>query len=197
MRRPASLGGAAVAFLMTASMYAPAAVPTDSLYQLHAQLTTQKAAIADLDVYRGHPTLISMFYGSCPAACPMLITAMQAYESRLDEGSRARLRVLLVSFDSARDTPPQLDRLAKLHRADPARWTFTSASEADARRIAALLGVTYRRLPAGDFDHSLLITLLDGDGRIAATTTTLAGDAAFQASLRSATQPPAREAREH
>jgi len=197
MSRPSSLRGAAVTFLAAASMCAPAGVPTDSIYQLHAQLTTQKAALTGLDLYRGHPTLISMFYGSCRVACPMLISAMQAYESSLDDASRARLRVLLVSFDSARDTPPQLDRLAKLHRADPARWTFTSASETDARRVAALLGISYRRLPDGDFDHSLLITLLDSDGRIAASTTTLVGDGAFQASLRAATQPRTHEDSEH
>jgi protein SCO1/2 len=163
-------------------------VPTDSLYQLHAPLTTQQAAVAGLDLYRGHPTLIGMFYGSCPAACPMLITAIHSYESHLDEPSRKRLRVLLVSFDATRDTPPQLDRLATLHRADAARWTFASASEADARRLAALLGFSYRRLPNGDFDHALLITLLDSEGRIVASTTTLVGDEGFQTKLRTFTQ---------
>jgi protein SCO1 len=180
---------AAVAFLAFAAVCTSADLPTDSIYQLHAQLTTQQATAAGLDIYRGHPTLISMFYGSCPAACPMLITAMQVYESRLDEPSQARLRVLLVSFDAARDTPGELDRLARLHRTDPARWTFSSAAEQHARQIAAVLGISYRRLPDGDFDHSLLITLLDEEGRIVASTTRLVGDAEFQAKLRQATRP--------
>ncbi len=181
---------AALAFLLVATVYGSAELPADSIYQLRAHLTTQTASEAGLDLYRGHPTLISMFYGSCPAACPMLITAMQVYESRLDEASQARLRVLLVSFDAARDTPEQLERLSRLHRTDPARWTFSSAREEDARRIAAILGISYRRLPNGDFDHSLLITLLDGEGRIVASTTKLVGDAAFQARLRAATKGP-------
>ncbi len=176
-----------LALLASASICA-AATPGGSVYQLPAQLTTQQAATAGIDLYRGHPTLISMFYGSCPAACPMLITATQVYESHLAPSSRARLRVLLVSFDAARDTPEQLARLAKLHRADPTRWTFASATEPDARRIAALLGISYRRLPDGDFDHSLLITLLDKEGRIVASTTTLIGDNGFQAKLQAATR---------
>jgi protein SCO1 len=183
---------AALASLLIAAVCMAADLPGDSIYQLHAQLTTQTAKPAGLDLYRGHPTLISMFYGSCPAACPMLITAMQVYESRLDEASQARLRVLLVSFDAARDTPAQLERLAKLHRTDPARWTFSSAPEADARRVAALLGISYRRLPGGDFDHSLRITLLDENGRIVASTTTLIGDQGFAARLSAATRAPAR-----
>jgi protein SCO1/2 len=117
----------------------------------------------------------------------MLITSIQLYESHLDEASQARLRVLLVSFDAAHDTPEQLDRLARLHRADPSRWTFANASESDSRRIAALLGVRYRRLPDGSFDHSLLITLLDAKGRVLASTTKLIGDAQFQARVQAAT----------
>jgi protein SCO1/2 len=118
----------------------------------------------------------------------MLITAMQVYESHLDPAARVRLRVLLVSFDAARDTPQQLDSLASLHHADPKRWTFASAAESDARKIAAVLGFSYRRLANREFDHSLLITLLDSEGRIVASTKTLVGDEAFQATLRAATR---------
>jgi len=179
----------ALALLAISSLCTAADLPTDSIYQLRAQLTTQSGSTAGLDLYRGHPTLISMFYTSCPAACPMLITAVQAYESHLDKKSRARLRVLLVSFDAARDTPEQLERLARLHRTDPARWTFASAAEPNARRIAAALGFSYRRLPDGDFEHSLLITLLDSRGRILTRTTKLVGDAQFQARLQNASSP--------
>jgi protein SCO1/2 len=166
---------------------AAAGTPADSLYQLQAALTTQDGSGAGLDVQRGHPVMISMFYGSCPAACPLLITGMQRYESHLDPVSRQRLRVLLVSFDAARDTPQQLAGLARLHRADPQRWIFASAPERDARKIAGLLGFSYRRQPSGEFDHSLLITLLDGEGRILATTSKIIGDQDFLAKLRAAT----------
>lgn len=167
-------------------------VPGDSLYQLHAALMTQGGTAARFDLYRGHPAVVSMFYGSCPAYCPMLITAVQVYESHLDESSRARLRVLLVSFDALHDTPQRLAELARLHRADPQRWTFASAGEPDARRIAALLGFHYRRLEDGSFDHSQILTLVDGEGRVVASTTKLIGDAAFDARLRAITaaNPP-------
>lgn len=164
-----------------------AALPGDSLYQLHATLTTQQGVPAGFDLYQGHPTVISMFYGSCPSYCPMLITAVQVYEGHLDEVSRARLRVLLVSFDAAHDTPQRLAELSRLHRADPVRWTFASAREPDARRIAELLGFHYRKLPDGSFDHTQVLTLVDGQGRVLASTATLIGDAAFQARLQAGT----------
>ena len=187
MRRALTLLAMALAWASTLALSSETRLPTDSLYQLQVKLLTQTGDQAGLDLHRGHPTLISMFYGSCPAACPMLITSMHVYESHLDPAARSRLRVLLVSFDAEHDTPQRLEQLLRLHNADPARWTFSSASETDARKIAALLGFRYRKLPDGGFDHSLLITLLDGEGQVVATTTTLVGDAAFQAKLQAAT----------
>jgi protein SCO1/2 len=189
-RHRAPLG--ALASLSVLAVCVAAALPTDSLYQLRATLTTQQGAVAGLDLYQGHPTVISMFYGNCPSYCPMLITAVQVYEAHLDEAARARLRVLLVSFDATHDTPQRLTELSTMHRADPARWTFASAREPDARRIAALLGFHYRKLPDGSFDHTQVITLVDGQGRVLASTAKLIGDAAFQAKLQASTaaDPP-------
>jgi protein SCO1/2 len=192
-RRAALIGACAWAgVLVCQAADAPVDVPADSLYQLRATLTTQQGTEARFDLYRGHPAVLSMFYGSCPAYCPMLITAVQVYESHLDGASRARLRVLLVSFDAAHDQPTRLAELARLHRADPERWTFASAGESDARRIAALLGFHYRRLEDGSFDHSQIVTLVDGAGRVVASTTKLIGDSAFEAKLRAitASSPP-------
>ena len=36
------------------------------------------------------------------------------------------------------------------------------------RKLAAVLGVQYRAIENGDFNHSTVISLLDKDGRIAA-----------------------------
>lgn len=163
----------------------------DSLYQLHLTITSQSGQSIPLDVERGHPTIISMFYASCPAACPLLISSIQAYEQSLDPESRSRLRVLMVSFDPRRDKPAVLAQLAHSHRADPQRWTFSAAaSDVDARKLAALLGIQYRQTADGDFDHTLRITLLDASGRVVAHTSQLFKDEAFRAQLRQATATP-------
>ena len=76
-----------------------------SLYQLHEKLLNQDGKAIDLDVYRGKPVLVTMFYASCPATCPLIIDTLRAVERKLDEPRRQQLRVLLVSLDAGRDTP--------------------------------------------------------------------------------------------
>lgn len=139
-------------------------LPGDSLYQLPLRLVDSAGVEHPLGVHRGHPTLVSMFYASCPAACPMLIHDLQAIEARLAPTERDDLRVLLVSFDPDRDTPEALSALAVERHVDLQRWALASTPEADVRTLAATLGISYRRLENGHYNHSAVITLLDRDG---------------------------------
>lgn len=156
----------------------------NSIYQARIPLTTQSGSQVALDVYRGHPVLITMFYGTCPDVCPMLIMGMQGYDKQLDAQSRKQLRALVVSFDAVRDTPDKLRAIAIMHHADEKRWTFASADSIDSRKLAAILNFQYRQKPDGNFDHSVLITLLDARGQIVASTNMISGDAHFLQALK-------------
>lgn len=178
------------ALLFAASALAPARaqLPGDSIYQLQSALVNQDGRSLALDLHQGHPTVVSMFYGSCPHVCPMLIATIRHHERQLDEASRGRLRVLMVSLDPQRDTPPKLQELAQRHRLDLQRWTLARFAEQDVRLLAAALGIRYRRLPDGEFNHSTVITLLDGDGRVLHQTSSLAAaNPEFVDALRRAT----------
>lgn len=174
--------------LLAAPAALPGELPDDSLYLLATPLVTQDGAAVTLALDRGRPVLISMFYASCPNSCPILIESVRQMERKLPPASRDRLRVLLVSIDPARDTPEKLKDLAQRHGADLSRWTFGRADEAEVRKLAAALGVRYRALPNGDFNHSTVVSLLDADGRIVIQTSKLpVPDADFTARLREAT----------
>ena len=150
----------------------PAAAPA-SLYDLHEKLVNQDNASVGLDVHRGNKVLVTMFYGSCKATCPLIIDTLRAVERKLDPSQRSDLRVLLISFDPARDTPAALREVATSRHIDTRRWTLAQADEAAVRRIAAALEIQYRRLPDGQFSHANVITVLGGDGEIAARSTGL------------------------
>lgn len=166
------------------------ALPGDSIYRLDLALVDQDGHGLMLRERRGAPLLIAMFYTSCPYMCPLIVESIKRSEHALDDDARARLRVVLVSFDSARDTPPVLKSTAEKRHIDLARWTLTRAEPADVRRLAAVLDVQYRALPDGGFNHSGVMTLLDVDGRIAARTDKLGDvDEEFLAAVQKATRP--------
>jgi protein SCO1 len=143
-----------------------AAERSASFYQLHEKLLNQDGKAIDLDVYRGKKVLVTLFYGSCPATCPLIIDTLRAVEKKVSEPQRQDLRVLLVSMDPERDTPAALRKLADTRRIDTTRWTLAHADAPAVRRIAAALSVQYKKLPDGQFSHSTIISALDADGKI-------------------------------
>lgn len=156
------------------SAQADAVYPPQSIYRLDAALTNQAGVEHGLDIYAGNPVLVTMFYGSCPAACPLLIDTLRAVERAAPPAQQKRLRVLLVSVDPGRDTVQSLQELAKTRRIDTTRWTLTRTDAATVRKIAAALNVQYRKLPDGGFNHSSVVTLLSVRGEILAQSSLLA-----------------------
>jgi protein SCO1/2 len=160
-------------------------VPSESVYQLKAELADQHGAPVKFESLRGRPTLITLFYTSCQSVCPVITVALQRIEDELTAEQRARLRVAMISLDAARDTPEKLRQFSSSHKLDDRRWLLARASADTVRDIAAVLGIRYRQLPDGSFSHSAVITLLDADGVIRARTENLTQpDAAFVQSVR-------------
>lgn len=151
---------------------APAAPLGPSIYDLPVHLTDAQGHAIGLDVARGTPVLVTMFYASCSIACPLLVSEVGQVLAELPEPARSRARVLLVSFDAERDTPERLAELVRERKLD-ARWTVAAAPDADARALAAVLGFRYRKLANGDFAHGSTIVALDAEGRPIARTDAL------------------------
>lgn len=142
----------------------PGELPGSSIYHLEVALTDHSGDAVPLSVFAGQPVLISMFYASCPSACPMLIGDIQALEAAMSEAERARTRVLLVSLDPEADTPRALSSVIAQHGIDAERWRLTSPEPRQVRDIAALLGISYQAIEGGEMHHSSIITLLDPAG---------------------------------
>jgi len=149
---------------------AATARPGDSIYQLDLALADQDARAITLADLGGKPVLITMFYTSCKFVCPLTIENLQRLERALTPEQRAAVRVVLVSVDPERDTPQALKKVALDRRVDTARWTLARADADGVRKLAAVLGVQYRKLDDGEFNHSTIVTLLDRQGRMVAHT---------------------------
>jgi protein SCO1/2 len=169
-----------------------AGLPTDSVYRLDALLTDQDGRDFRLAELRGRPVLVAMFYTSCKYICPLIVDSMRGIDQALDGPERPGLRVLLVSMDPDRDTPQALRAVVDQRRLDTGRWTLARTEAGQVRRLAAVLGVRYRALADGEFNHTSTIVLLDRDGRRVAETAASgpSPDPAFVAAVRAALAMP-------
>jgi len=180
------LSGLCAALLLLATVaYASPSLPGDSVYQLDVALTAQNGQVQALAARRGRPQLVTMFYTSCTMVCPMIVDTLRMTREAVGEPDRGRLDILAVSFDPARDDVAALRGYAAARKLDTRYWTLARTGPAATRRLAAVLGLQYRQLPDGDFNHSSELILLDADGRIAARTDVIGRlDPAFVAAVR-------------
>ena len=167
-------------------------LPPDSVLQQDGALTDQSGKVFHLADRRGHVQIVSMFYTSCKYTCPLMIDSGLGIEHALTPAQRDALRILLVSFDPQRDTSLVLDALAVKRHLDTQRWTLARTDDGSVRKFAALLGVRYRKLANGDFNHTSGLILLDAEGRILAKTDQLGPlpDPKFLAAVQAALRQP-------
>lgn len=176
------------ALLLPLPATAATELPGDSVYRLADTYTDQDGREFRLADGRGRVRVATMFYTSCKFICPLIIDSAKGVEHALTPAERARLDILLVSLDPARDDPAALKRIAEKRKLDPARWTLARTEAAGVRRTAAVLGIRYRALADGEFNHSSALVLLDGEGRVLARTEQLGAkaDPAFVAAVKAA-----------
>ncbi len=163
----------ATLLLLGAGAHAATPLPGDSVYQLPVQLTNQDGQQQMLSARRGRPQLVTMFYTSCTMVCPMIIDSLRLTRNALDPQARAKLDLLAVSFDPAKDNVATLRTYADKRKLDTKIWTLARAEPTQVRQLSGVLNLQYRQLPDGEFNHSSELILLDADGRIAARTTVI------------------------
>lgn len=142
-----------------------AAFSSESLYQLEVGFTDDSGQSFTLGSLRGRPVVLTMFFATCGYACPMLLTDMQAIRAKLPAEIRDQAALVLVSFDVARDTPAALAKY-RVERQLDAQWTLLHGDDDAVRELAALLGVKFKQEADGQFAHSNLITILNGEGEV-------------------------------
>jgi protein SCO1/2 len=165
-----------------------ARLPADSVYQLDIMLSDQRGHEFQLADKRGRVLLVAMFYTSCPYVCPLIIDSAKGIERALGADQRARLGLLLISLDPTRDDTAALKSVANKRKLDPEHWTLARTDDASVRKLAAVLGVRYRALVDGEFNHTSALVLLDAEGRKLASSARLGPepDPEFLAAVRAA-----------
>ncbi|MFN0300396.1 MAG: SCO family protein, partial [Burkholderiales bacterium] len=112
-----------------------ALLPRDSVYQLDAVMEDQDGRSRPWSANRGEVRIVTMFYSSCPHACPLIVETIKAVEAAVPAAERSRLKVDLLSFDHERDTPAHLKKMVAQRSIDESRWHLYRTDDASARRL--------------------------------------------------------------
>ena len=106
----------------------------------------------------GEPSIVTFGFTHCPDVCPTTLATL-AHVSRAADVPP--VRVIFITVDPERDTPPVLGRYVSAF--DP-RFIALTGAPATIRALARRLGVAYERvaLPGGDYtiDHTAVAFLL-------------------------------------
>lgn len=146
-----------------------------SLYQLDAKWTNDAGQPVQLASLRGQPVVIAMVFASCNYACPVLVSDLQRLRKTLPAEARAKARVVLVSFDTTRDTPAALKAFRERSSLDSS-WTLLRGEADSVQELAMLLGVKFKLEANGQYAHSNLFTVLNAEGEIVHQRNGLMGD---------------------
>lgn len=139
---------------------------SDSIYHLAGTWYTHRGEQISLHNFQGSAVVISMIYGNCVTACPVLVNDARRIYNALPEAYQSHVKLVMVSFDDDRDTPAALAEYVERYKLNESAWTFLHGTDTDIRTLATLLGIRYRKRDDGNFDHSNLVTILDEHGRI-------------------------------
>lgn len=143
-----------------------------------ALLDSSGKAIPLRELVHGRVTVMSFIYTRCASAkaCPYATgVLLQLHRtSAADSELAGQLRLVSLSFDPTNDTPERMAAYAGIAAQDPgaAPWHFvTTRSMAELQPILAAYGQAVDKrqdpdAPAGPFNHTLRVYLIDREGRI-------------------------------
>ncbi|GBG14915.1 protein SCO1/2 [Novimethylophilus kurashikiensis] len=139
---------------------------TGSIYNLKDTWTTSEGKNFQLTELAGRPVVMSMIYTSCKEVCPRIVEDMKKIERTLPPELVGRVQFAVFSFDTQRDTIDKLKEYAKAHHIDTPTWLIARSDAGAIRRLSIALGMKYKKLRDGDFEHDTLISVVDQYGVI-------------------------------
>ncbi|PJZ82202.1 SCO family protein [Leptospira meyeri] len=134
-----------------------------SLFDLGSKWTTESNQMIGFNHYRGSLFIISMFYASCQSVCPRLVADMEQLAKKIKLSTGQEPRMVLVSFDSEKDNPDVLSSYKKKMNLNK-NWTLLSGTESDIRMLSVVLGINYKKISNGEFNHSAVYSLVSKEG---------------------------------
>ena len=107
---------------------------------------------------RGKIVVVDFIYTKCPDVCPLLSAKFASMQRSLEQEKQSDYLLLSITTDPARDNPKVLKSYAGLFKADDRHWLFLTGQKETLAKIWKDFGVTVRKAPDGEVQHTTLTT---------------------------------------
>lgn len=126
------------------------------------QLTDQRGESFDSRALAGKIWVADFIFTNCPGPCPRMTSQMHQVQEATHRMPNVRLVSLTV--DPGRDTPPVLAAYAKAHHAAPEQWEFLTGAPATLNQLCR--NVFKLGNVDGSLAHSTRFVLIDQKAQI-------------------------------
>jgi protein SCO1/2 len=138
--------------------------------QADFELTNQDGRPFRLSEHRGQVVLLFFGYLSCPDICPTTLSKLSRVYTLLGPARRAKVLTVFVSIDTERDAPAKLKEYLSYFNVNSVG--LTGGRDA-VDKVVAAYKASYKRVETRSalgylYDHSDLVYLIDGRGKVAA-----------------------------
>jgi protein SCO1/2 len=115
---------------------------------------------------KGKVVLMNFIYTSCPnEGCDLLSRQLMRVQLLLKDRVGKDLFLVSISIDPEKDTSQVLQEYASKHKADPNGWHFLTGDKAAVERMMKKYAVVWKTDPDGKRHHSVVIALIDREGK--------------------------------
>ncbi len=130
------------------------------------RLLDQRGETTGPEVFEGRVTVLSAVYARCRLTCPLIVHELQQVLARVPRADRRRLRMVLLTFDPAHDTPEVLSEMAVRHRVAAPTWRLLTGEPERVNRLLDRLGFERTVLGDGQISHANLFLVVGPKGRV-------------------------------
>lgn len=129
-------------------------------------LVDQEGESVKVEHLKGHRTLVSFIYTSCPDAemCPLITQKMRKIQKGIGQEQREDVQFVSVTFDPETDTPRTLKHYGKKKNVSFENWSFWTGPTDTIQALMDQFGITTKKEAGKDtMPHNMRTYVLDRD----------------------------------
>lgn len=139
-----------------------ASVPKDTL----KAITLRDHRDQRLSLPDGRVWVVTFFYGNCRDVCPTLLYNLGSVAEAMPESARKNVRFAAITFDPARDTVPKLAEYTENYELTADYYHLFTGDTETLNTLFKTFKFDFKKDGDGHFNHTNLIAVMDGKGRV-------------------------------